>query len=212
MLEVLVSLAILAFGLLGVAGLQVVAMRNTHSADSRSTALYLAYEIIDRIHANPYSCAQGTAAPVQGAAGFPGDCYDYNTTSGSYNFTLTTVPAATCLGVSANCTADAVAKADLWDWLNKVNALLPRGEAIVCNDSTPVDGKPSWASATSNRAQLYGCDGAAVAATDCVGCSAVGPVLTVKIWWDDRINTSATSAIAGDRGASWRRLYLTFQP
>lgn len=53
LLEVLVAVVILGVGLLGVAGLQVLSVKNTHSAYMRSQATFLAYDIIDSIRANP---------------------------------------------------------------------------------------------------------------------------------------------------------------
>jgi type IV pilus assembly protein PilV len=206
LLEVLVSLAILAFGLLGVAGLQVAGMRNAHNADARSTALYLAYDIMDRVRANRYSCKQGTIRPAVGTAGYPGDCYDLNLTSASYNSFATTTPTLTCVGSTANCAADKLAIADVWNWQQKVRALLPRGEAVVCNDSTPNDGQPTWANGGSAGTTQYGCDGLATAANACSACGSVAPVLTVKIWWDDRLKNSAADT------TTYRRLYMSFQP
>jgi len=167
MVEVLVALAVLAFGLLGAASLQTIGMRTTHSSDSRSLALYLAYDIIDRIHANRYSCVQGSATPSSSSSGFPGDCYDLGSTPGSYasfynsgsdagnyaSFSSTT-PATTCFGAAANCTPANVASADLWSWQQKVASQLPGGEGVVCNDNTPGDGKPSWANGGKLRFDL----------------------------------------------------------
>lgn len=215
LLEVLVSLAILAFGLLGVAGLQVAGLRNSHNSDSRTTALFLAYEIIDRIHANHYSCQQNTVVPVSTATGFSGDCYDWTLTPAAYNGFATTVPASgTCFGAAANCAstnnASQLATFDLWDWEQRVATMLPRGEAVVCNDSTPSDGAPSWVSGGGPSSNGYKCDGLAKAANACATCGAVAPVLTVKVWWDERLKNNGT--VAADAANTYRRLYLTFQP
>lgn len=52
MVEVLVTVLILAIGLLGLAGLQSTALRSNHSAYMRSQATVLAYDIADRMRAN----------------------------------------------------------------------------------------------------------------------------------------------------------------
>ena len=52
LLEVLVAMVILALGLLGVAGLQAVSMRNAHSGYLRSQATILAYDMVERMRAN----------------------------------------------------------------------------------------------------------------------------------------------------------------
>lgn len=52
LLEVLITLVILAVGLLGLAGLTAAAMRNNHGSHNRTQAVWLAYDIADRMRAN----------------------------------------------------------------------------------------------------------------------------------------------------------------
>ncbi|HDQ41683.1 MAG TPA: type IV pilus modification protein PilV [Desulfonatronum sp.] len=52
LLEVLVGLIILAVGLLGLAGLQVMSLRQNNDAYLRSQATLMAYDILDRMRAN----------------------------------------------------------------------------------------------------------------------------------------------------------------
>ncbi len=52
LIEVLVSLLVLGFGLLGLAMLQNVALRNSQSANHRTVATNLAYEVIEMARAN----------------------------------------------------------------------------------------------------------------------------------------------------------------
>lgn len=52
LIEVLVAVAILAFGLLGIAALQATALRNSQSSYERSQAVSLTYSILDRMRAN----------------------------------------------------------------------------------------------------------------------------------------------------------------
>lgn len=52
LLEVLITLVILAVGLLGLAGLQATGLKQNHSAYMRSQATQLAYDIADRMRAN----------------------------------------------------------------------------------------------------------------------------------------------------------------
>lgn len=52
LIEVLVALLVLSIGLLGVAALQVQALRNSHGAHLRSQATVLATDILDRMRAN----------------------------------------------------------------------------------------------------------------------------------------------------------------
>lgn len=59
LIEVLVTVLILAIGLLGLAGLQSTALRSNHSAYLRSQATVLAYDIIDRMRANRTAALNG---------------------------------------------------------------------------------------------------------------------------------------------------------
>ena len=77
LLEVLVALVILSVGLLGLAGLQTTGIRNNHSANLRSQATILAYDITDRIRANKANSAAYAVAigsdPSGGATVAEGD-------------------------------------------------------------------------------------------------------------------------------------------
>lgn len=52
LIEVLVAVLVLSIGLLGLANLQLTAIKNAHSAHLRSQASILAQDILDRIRAN----------------------------------------------------------------------------------------------------------------------------------------------------------------
>lgn len=52
LLEVLIALLVLAFGLLGFALLQTMSVRFTQSADHRTQATNLVYELLDQIRSN----------------------------------------------------------------------------------------------------------------------------------------------------------------
>lgn len=122
LLEVLIAVVVLAVGLLGVGGLQVLSLKNNHSAYLRSQATFLAYDIIDSIRVNPDGIA-------------------------SYVTAITDAPAAnqSCESVSANCTTAQLAVHDLniWkcalgNWNNNstcqtlgITGLLPAGTGAV---------------------------------------------------------------------------------
>lgn len=118
MLEVLISMVIIAFGLLGVAGLQAFALKNNQSATFRSTATMLAADMADRVRAN-------VGGAIDGAYNAPGlDAYG------------TAVAACT----DAGCTTGQLAQNDLFEWQRRILLSLPAGVGIVCLDSTPHDG------------------------------------------------------------------------
>ena len=52
MIEVLIAVAILAFGMLGIAAMQATSLRKSQSALERSQATVLTYSILDRMRAN----------------------------------------------------------------------------------------------------------------------------------------------------------------
>lgn len=121
LIEVLVAVLILSFGLLGLAGLQAASIRANHSAYLRSQATQLAYDMADRMRAN--------------MAGVAGNYYN--------DPTLTPEPA--CY-TSAGCSPLQLARDDAARWAAELQSLLPAGSAgVVCIDSTPADGLPGAA-------------------------------------------------------------------
>lgn len=119
LLEILVAVLVLSFGLLGLAGLQAASIRSNHSAYLRTQATHLAYDMADRMRAN--------------SAGVEGGYYN--------NPTLATTPS--CYTASG-CTAMALARDDAARWNAELQALLPAGSAgVVCVDGTPLTGSPA---------------------------------------------------------------------
>lgn len=101
LLEVLITLVILAIGLLGLAGLQATGLKQNHSAYIRSQVTQLAYDIADRMRANM-------------------------TAVDSY---LTTDPASATVQVACTtttgCPPDLMAKNDLYEWNLALTSVLP---------------------------------------------------------------------------------------
>lgn len=107
LVEVLVALLVLSFGMIGLAMLQTVGMKFNTNSYSRTQSTLLAYDMIDRMRANPaailnsdYDVADTTAA---------------NTVIGS---TVTDCAANTC-------TSTEMAKYDLKKWYELQNKLVP---------------------------------------------------------------------------------------
>ena len=59
LIEVLVALLVLSFGLLGIAAMQAAALRNNHSAAERSMGAILSHSIIDSLRANRTGALNG---------------------------------------------------------------------------------------------------------------------------------------------------------
>lgn len=75
LLEVLITMLIVSFGLLGIAGIIVTSLKNNQSSYARSQASLMVNDIVDRMRANrsgaeaspsPYNLALTAAAPVGG--------------------------------------------------------------------------------------------------------------------------------------------------
>ena len=132
LLEVLVAIVILSFGLLGMVGLQSASLKANREARLQAAGVRLASELGDIMRGNK-AISIGTVAA-----------------SNPYlvaNFTGA-VPTASPNCFSAPCTTPTqVAQADIADWLGRVNAELPTARVVICFDATPFDGtgKPQWA-------------------------------------------------------------------
>ncbi len=110
LIEVLVSLVILSIGILGLGVLQLTSLQNTTGGYLRSQATIQAYSIVDSMRSNIPSV-----------------------TAGDYGLAMT-APAPTavsCYGLTANCTTQQMAAADLSRWRTLLAAQLPNGNGQV---------------------------------------------------------------------------------
>lgn len=143
LIEVLITIVVMSFGLLGLAGLQLTSLKNSRGAALRTTAMQHAYDMADRMRAN--LAAVGTGA------------YDMSTVSAGTN-------TATCLTITG-CTPAQMAAHDIYEWQLALSAStnasgngLPAGAGIVCIDSSAEStASPSTPSAPAcdNLGQLY---------------------------------------------------------
>ena len=115
MFEVLISVLVISVGFIGLAGMQVGGLAAANDSLLRSKAVYLTYQMADRVRANIPAAAAG----------------DYNSLTG---------PVVDPGCVLTNCTAAQMAATDFAEWSSEVAALLPSGVGVVCVDSTPEDG------------------------------------------------------------------------
>ncbi len=74
LLEVMIAVLIMAVGLLGFALLQTMSVRFTQSANHRTKATNLAYDILDQMRSNRLLAAQYTAASFGSATAVPANC------------------------------------------------------------------------------------------------------------------------------------------
>lgn len=110
-LEVLISLFVLVIGLLGSTALQMAGGASHWISYQRAEAVLQAYDIIDRIRANPIGEMHG----------------DYN------NISLGLVPASRPDCVVRACSPDQRAAYDISRWSTTNSALLTNGRGAVCH-------------------------------------------------------------------------------
>jgi type IV pilus assembly protein PilV len=128
LIEVLVALLILSIGLLGVAGLQVVALRSNHGSFVRGQAVLLASDMADRMRANRLG--------VISAAGT--DIGNYDSANVAGNFQAAADNTCTQVGVTAPnvCTVTQMAAHDRFEWDQILDDRLPAGTGQVCIDTS----------------------------------------------------------------------------
>lgn len=102
LIEVMMAVLIFSIGLIGLAGLMIVATRSNQAGYMRTQVTYLAHNMADRMSANPIGVWSG----------------DYN--SASY-------PVSTTQDCSAACTPAQVAKYDQQMWSSQLRTFLPPG-------------------------------------------------------------------------------------
>jgi len=141
LVEVLVSIIILSFGLLGMVGLQAGALRSNRETRTQSTAVVLARELAETIRGN---MAEGLLPVTTNTA-------TTNSYVGAFSSSpLTATSPSYCLSVATGTTpcagAHAIANAQMTEWLARVDAELPGARVTVCLDSTPFNaaGIPQW--------------------------------------------------------------------
>lgn len=121
LVEVMVALAILAVGMLGMAVLLLQSLRASRAASERTQAVNLASDIVERMRANR---AAGVA-------------YDTETGSPDPRFV------AACESRIDDCDPATLAGHDLRGWLDGVSAALPGGVGTVRVDH-PAGGLDRW--------------------------------------------------------------------
>lgn len=109
MLEILITLVIVATALLGTAGLQAHALKTNAGGQLRNQAVFLAADIAERMEANKVQAVAGGYALAQGAA----------------------IPAISTACNGAPCTAAQLAQYDLGNWQAAISAVLPQGTGVI---------------------------------------------------------------------------------
>ena len=117
LIEILVALLILAIGLLGMASLQSTSLQQTTGSQTRTQAIFLAEDLVERVRANrPNRASYASAAPN---------------------------PATTC-DTDFAITNGGVAADDLNEWRNALACLLPGGNGAVAVNGNVVTVDVTW--------------------------------------------------------------------
>lgn len=147
LIEVLVAIVVLSFGLLGMVGMQAFALQSNREARLQGQAAVLARELAEMMRGNKVIGADpsSTVNFYLGAFSVGG------LTMGSN--------ASYCSGASTStpCATPAdVAKSEMTDWLNRVNTELPDARVTICFDGTPYDtnGMPQWTCAATGADEI----------------------------------------------------------
>ena len=72
LLEALIALLVLSVGLLGIAALQATTLKANHGTYQRTQAIFLAYDMMDRLRANRTAALAGNCDVVLGAVTLAG--------------------------------------------------------------------------------------------------------------------------------------------
>lgn len=113
LIEVLVSMIILALGLLGLASLQGISLKNNQDAFLFGQANALTYEMSDRIKANRLGWTAIPAAPAAGCA-------------------------TSCNSAANTCTPTQMAASDYCYWLQKATTILSPNATVAIQTSNGI--------------------------------------------------------------------------
>jgi type IV pilus assembly protein PilV len=158
LIEVLISVLVLALGVIGAAGMQLTALRTTQQSAFQTIALDLASEMAEKMRANT-----GQMKQVDNLNTFMKVNYKSDTDDNP------SVPDKMCFDAAVNCNAKELAEFDVYEWETRIKAALPSGSAVICRDANPWD--------ASAGALRWSCDGSGAASSASV---------VIKIGWQGK--------------------------
>lgn len=113
LIEVLVAVLVFSFGLLGIAGMMTISVRNNHNGYLRSQANFLAENMMDRMRANPTALWAGA--------------YDGLAADGITDCTMTGSPPT----AGNPCNFTQLAAYDMESWSRSLAQYLPNGQGTI---------------------------------------------------------------------------------
>ena len=114
MVEILVSIVVISIGLLGLAAMQNASLRLSYESYIRSQANFLAYDLIDRIRANPNAPSYELSVD---ATLSETDCFSTNSSS-------------------QGCNTTQLREHDLFTWRQQARKILPDAQVEISYDDT----------------------------------------------------------------------------
>lgn len=125
LLEALIGVVIIGLGFIGVAGLQLSALKDTQTSRNVTTATVLARDMADRVRMSGVAVA-------------------------AYNF-ASAAPTATvnCVGTANICSGADFFSTQYANWVARVKTQLVGGDGIICRDASPNDGTPAAPACTN---------------------------------------------------------------
>jgi len=125
LLEVMISIAILAIGMLGIAGLHMVSIEHNHAAYLRSQAIIITQDIAERMRTNPNAVRH--------------HLFDNIDTDN-----ISTLPNTDCLADVLGCNYEQLAQIDIFQWTQSITEInndhsrqqLPNAKATIKVEGT----------------------------------------------------------------------------
>lgn len=186
LIEVLMAVLIFSIGLIGLAGLMVMATRSNQSAYQRTQVTFLASTMADRMGANPVGVWSGfynsTGYPVAASTASNNDC-------------------------SAGCTPQELAASDQRAWSRQLSTFLPNVSAVIRCNNAPAGYTPAgW----TMGSPASGATAAVPADPGQVGMRPpYGGVCDMRIAWDEQQSGTGPQE---NTGVAKQTFSWTFQP
>lgn len=139
MIEVMVTIVVMAFGLLGLASLVLRGLQSGADAQFRTIAVKQAYDMADRMRSNPADAKSGIKYSAILPSGSSSSCSDLLGKLRTYPANGTPIVVAASAVPACSGAAGAEFDSNCWQRSNMEN--LPSGAGAVCKDTT---GNSNW--------------------------------------------------------------------
>ncbi|MES2537482.1 MAG: type IV pilus modification protein PilV [Pseudomonadota bacterium] len=142
LVEIMVAVFILGISVIGIAAMQLHALRTTQQSAFQSTAIELASEIANRMRANTHQMKLVDSLN-------PFLHLDFQSATHT-----AMPPRVSCY--TSDCDAAELAQFDIHEWKRRIKAELPGGRIRICRDASPWDsaaGAFRWACSSPGNAE-----------------------------------------------------------